>query len=464
MLIIMWWKFIIILPFLFFRRRHLVHKLRFTILGVLICYTIDLVVPRIFLWVINFPSDPRAAAEWAQVWMFATTMIKIMISLVVLFFLCKYYEKPRQPFHPKRSEAGAVISIYQSNKAELIRYGIIAAAVGFVSVAVLTIMSIKRSTSSTAAIGYLFVPMISLLWSVPFFAFGYSVGYLWKWHSSLVRKFNVTVVLAFVVSIVLFLAGAKFAVEGIYLSSLVHEIKSMNEAELRNTIEKPFFGKNKFVLGAIVQNKAASGELLDIIGKMDEKDLHERMWSLFDIMGDNTHGLAVMRLVARHPNVLPETLEHLAKSSNDYVLGDVAGNEKTSVATLIRLSQRKTYLIDWGLARNPSTPSDILNKLSSSDNEYTRAPVAQNPNTLLKDLEKLAVDHEWNVRRSVAQNPQVSVDLLNKLKEDKDERVRHMIVFNKQVTADILTKLTEDSNSGVQQSAKDALRRLSARQ
>lgn len=403
MLIIMWWKFILIFPFLFFRRRHLIHKLRFAILGILICYTVDLVVPRISLWFIKLPSDPHAAAQWAQVWMFATTMIKIVVSVVALFFLCRYYEKSRKPVKPKQSDAKADISIYQSNKAEIIRYGVIAAAIGFVLAAALTIISINRSTSSTAAIGYLFVPMISILWSIPFFAFGFSVGYLRKWHSSLMRRFNVLVFLVLVASIVLFLAGAKFAIEGIYMTNLVHEIELMNDTELRNTIEKPFWGRNKFVLGAIAQNRSASSELLDKIARTDKKELYEKMWSVFDIMGENRHGLAVMRLVARHPNVLPETLEHLAKCSNNYVLGDVAINEKTSIATLIRLSQKKNYLLDWGLACNPSTPSNILSKLSTSDDMYTRNYVAGNPNTPLKDLERLAVDREHIVRQS-AQN------------------------------------------------------------
>jgi hypothetical protein len=287
-------------------------------------------------------------------------------------------------------------------------YGIIVAVIGFTLVAVLTIMSTSRSSSSTAAIGYLCVPIISLLWSILFFVFGYAVGYLWNWHYEHPRKLNSAVIAAVVISIVLFFAGAKFAIEGIYLSSLIPEIESMNEQELKNTLEKPLFGKNKFVLGAIVQNKNASGELLNIIGAIDDKALYEKMWSLFDIMGKNRHGLAVMRLIARHPNVLPETLEHLAKCSNNYVLGDVAGNEKTSVETLASLSERKNYLIDWGLAGNPSTPSDILSNLSLSGNEYTRAYVAGNPNTPLKDLKRLASDRERSVRQNATQNPKMS--------------------------------------------------------
>jgi hypothetical protein len=317
-----------------------------------------------------------------------------------------------------------------SHKRGAFSCGIIAAAIGFISFTVLAISSIRQSTSSTAAIGYLFIPITSLIGAVPFFIFGYSVKYLKNWYFSNARKFDYKVALAFAASIFLFLASAKITLEGIYLTGLVREIKSMNEAELEKTIEKPFFGKNKFVLGAIAQNKCASGELLQRIGSIDKKELHERMGSVFDVMGENRRGLAVMRLVAQHPNVLPTTLEQLSNSSDDYVLLNVAANKKTSVATLRRLSQRKTDLIDWGLAGNPLTPSDVLSKLSSSANEYTRAGVAQNPSTPLKDLEKLAVDKVWNVRRGVAENAKVSLELLGKLCEDHDEQVRRIAEYH----------------------------------
>jgi hypothetical protein len=424
MLVIMWWKYLLVLPFLAIRRKHLIHKMRFILLGLLICYTIDLIVPRLFIWSTNWFSDPHTAAQRAQIWMITTTATKILIGVVSLSFLCKFYESERQPSKIWQQLFSKNADIRLLYKQGALKCGNIAAGFGFILVSIITISSILRSSSSTAAIGFLFVPMVGLIGAIPFFVFGYSIKYLQNWYHLRGRGFDFTVVLSLAVSAILILAGAKFLVEGTYLTHLVHEVKFMNEAELSKTIDMPFFGKNKFVLGAIAQNKSASGALLRTIGYINDKDLHKKMWSVFPIMGENTHGLAVMRLVARHPNVLPETLEYLAGSQDDYVLGDVAANEKTSVETLKMLSLKRTYLIDWGLARNTSTPSDILDRLSESDNEYTRADVAQNPSTPLKDLEKLATDREWNVRRSVVQNPQVSVDLLDKLSKDYDENVR----------------------------------------
>jgi len=459
-LLIMWWKFILIIPFIVIRYRHLIHKFRFAVLGLLICYCIDLLIPRLFNLFLQRPPDLNGLAEWARVWMIETTSAKLVIGTALLFFLCRYYETDRRPLSQRGTTAKQPQSIYQVHKAELMRHGLIAAAIGFIVSAAISIMSISRSTSSTAAIGYLFVPMTGLVWSIPFFVFGYSVGYLRKWNAEPIRRLDAAVILAVALSGALFFGGAVFSVEGIYLHSLVTDIKSMNEQELNTTIDKPFFGRNKFVLGAMAQNKNASAELLKQIGAIDDPELYDKMWSSFDVMGENRHGLAVMRLVARNQHLLPETLEHLAQSSNEYVLSDVAGNEKTSVETLIRLSKRKNYLVDWGLARNPSTPPDILSGLSRSDNEYTRAPAAQNPATPLKDLEMLASDREWNVRRGVAENPNASVALLVKLSTDADRNVRQMVIFNHNVTAAILTKMEQDSDAGIRQQVQGALVRM----
>jgi hypothetical protein len=135
-------------------------------------------------------------------------------------------------------------------------------------------------------------------------------------------------------------------------------------------------------------------------------------------------GLAAMRMAARNANTAPEDLEKLAASTNEYVLGDVAGNPKLSTATLRKLANRGGYLIEWGLAHNPGTPQDILSRLARSADEYTRGYVAGNPNApgeVLTDLSKDGVRH---VRVSVAQNPSTPLSIIEVLQGDADETVR----------------------------------------
>ena len=339
------------------------------------------------------------------------------------------------------------------------KYGISFAGLGFALIAILSIYSIRQSLSSTAAIGYLFVPLVSIIGAIPFFVFGYSFRYLQNWYFSRGRPLDYKVLLAFAVAGILFLSGAKFVVEGIYLTGLVHKIETMDEAELKSIFSKPLFGKNKFVLGVIAQNKNANGELLHAIVMLNDEELHERMGSVFDVMGANRRGYAVMRLVASHPNVLPVTLEHLSNSRDTMVLEDVLANPKIPADVLQRFIDKRNIYIDSGLSRNPATPQNILSILSDSNNEYTRANVARNPNTKLSDLEKLASDREWHVRRSIVDNPHTSIDLLKKLSEDSDERVRIMVAFNKNSTTGILLHLVNDNDSGVSQAAEATLQR-----
>jgi hypothetical protein len=76
--------------------------------------------------------------------------------------------------------------------------------------------------------------------------------------------------------------------------------------------------------------------------------------------------------------VSADTLEVLAQSPDDYVLGDVAANPKLSEATLRALAKKGGYLIEWGLAANPKTPPDVLAQLAQSENRTTRDFLTQN--------------------------------------------------------------------------------------
>jgi hypothetical protein len=133
-----------------------------------------------------------------------------------------------------------------------------------------------------------------------------------------------------------------------------------------------------------------------------------------------------VREAARNPNTAPEDLERLTESTNEYVLGDVAGNPKLSEAALRKLANHGGYLVEWGLAHNRSTPGDILSRLGGSANEYTRGFVAANPNAPAAILAVLSKDRMDHVRWSVAQNPSTPRSIIEVLFGDANETVRRM--------------------------------------
>ena len=57
------------------------------------------------------------------------------------------------------------------------------------------------------------------------------------------------------------------------------------------------------------------------------------------------------------------------------------------------------------VARNPSTPVDVLAELANDINWYVRCFVAENPNTPVDVLSELAKDSDYIVRRNAARNP-----------------------------------------------------------
>ncbi len=94
------------------------------------------------------------------------------------------------------------------------------------------------------------------------------------------------------------------------------------------------------------------------------------MGSVWDVMGSNRKGLAVMRLVARNPNAGAAALEHLAaRPEAEYVLSDVLANRKTPMRVLERHFGTANYLAKWGLAQNPAVPRAVLERLANDPDE-----------------------------------------------------------------------------------------------
>jgi Leucine rich repeat variant len=287
-----------------------------------------------------------------------------------------------------------------------------------------TVRAILESLSSTAGIGFFFVPVIALIWAGPTALAGFCAGYVAsEWRKG--RRFR---------DARLALAGIVFLAVGTFLLAYlttnlatvwkVGRVEAMDRNQLDKVLDSRLFGRNKFVLGAVARNPSASAETLHRIATIPNPELHERMGGLFPLTGQDRRGLAVMRHVALHPHVTTETLEVLAGSPDPFVLGEVARNPKLPEATLVRLAERGGQLIDWGVSWNPRAPPALLARLAQSPDQYSRSAVAQNPSTSPVDLSRLSRDAVDQVRLNVARNPRTPRETLEVLCEDIDERVR----------------------------------------
>lgn len=251
--------------------------------------------------------------------------------------------------------------------------------IGFFGEILLEYWSISRLTNSTAAIGYIFLPFVGLIMSIPFAVFGYCSFYVYENFRIPKKDILLKYSLTLSISIILLVLFAYWLGNGLILCKLTDDLKTMKIEKVQSFLDESIYKKNKFALNAILSRKDIDSGILYKIASINSPELHKAMGTVFPIMGDNTRGLAVMRLVAGHPNVDARSLVLLANSPEEYVLGDVALNTKTPIYVIEKLFYEKDNRdIYMGLANNPNCPVEILQKLLLSKNEYIREDAQRN--------------------------------------------------------------------------------------
>ena len=274
----------------------------------------------------------------------------------------------------------------------LILAGSLSWTAGFFMLAVLIYLDIQRSTNSTTAIGYLFLPFGAALAALPDLVAGLCLGYgLFLLRQPPAKATLYRPVIALLSAIGILVWQGKFISDKLIRPREVEQVEAMPSREgLQKLIDQPTIQHNIYLLGAIAMNPRTSGQMLDQIAHLDEPALHDKMVGY----GHNKKGLAVMRLVAKHAHVYPQTLDFLATSPNVYVRSSVAAKAKLSQSWLRRLANEHNYLIDWSLAANAATPVDILEALAHSQDTYTRLGLVRNPTTPGRVIDFLSHDAE----------------------------------------------------------------------
>lgn len=281
------------------------------------------------------------------------------------------------------------------------RFALVAGIAGALAATAISVKGIFASGSSTAAIGFVFVPLIAAAAAVPAGVWGLALGCVWFALRGTRRYFPAVLLSAWLLTLAGPAAVGWEAWRGLALERAVAEVTAMNATQLEQVFGESPWRENRLFLGAIAQNRAAGEALLERVAQSPDPELYEPMGSLWNVMGANRKGLAVMRLVAAHPNVAAATLERLAgRPQAEYVLHDVLRNPKTPARVLERHADSTDYLMEWGLALNPNTPSAVLQRLSRSRNLYTRMNLTHNAAVPREILERLAKDPDESLARN----------------------------------------------------------------
>jgi hypothetical protein len=278
---------------------------------------------------------------------------------------------------------------------------------GALATAALSVKGIFASGSSTAALGFIYLPLVAALGAIPVAAWGAALGHVvLRWRGA-VQSPPLVLVAALAVAAALPVMVILEVDRGLRLEAAVREAGGMDVAQIGRAIEDSPFKQDRYFLGALAQHPAASAGVLRRIASLRDPDLYEPMGSLWNVMGSNRKGIAVMRLVARHPNTDAATLAKLAAQPDaQRVAHELAANPKTPMPVLERWFDSTDYLIEWGLALNPQTPQRVIERLAASPNLYTRMNLTYNKATPREILDRLAQDPD----ESLARNAKNAID------------------------------------------------------
>ena len=182
---------------------------------------------------------------------------------------------------------------------------------GALATAVLSTRMILSHGDSSAGLGFIFLPLVAAAAAVPIGIWGAALGHVVLHLRGLAPEPKIVFWVALGAAASLPVAVGHEIWKGQSLERAVAEVRRMNVAEVERAFDESPWRRDKYFLAALAQHRAASPALLERIASLQDPELFEPMWSLWDVMGENRKGLAVMRLVARHPNASRATLERL---------------------------------------------------------------------------------------------------------------------------------------------------------
>jgi len=157
------------------------------------------------------------------------------------------------------------------------------------------------------------------------------------------------------------------------------------------------------VRAELVMNRNCTGDVLHQIITNSQKDT----W--------------VMKRVARHPNLRPETILPVARSERRPFMDiqmELLARTHVPEDALLYMAKSTRPEVRRGVAGHTSASRSLLTMLSADLDYAVRARVAGNPNTPSEVLEQLATDKRALVRAGVAANALTPVSILERLSKD----------------------------------------------
>lgn len=168
---------------------------------------------------------------------------------------------------------------------------------------------------------------------------------------------------------------------------------------------------------------------------------------------DESRKNALKRTIASSASAPEESLAKLVKDPDKYVRISLAKNPHTPKHLLDLLALDDEAHVRNRIAENPASPNSLLDSLAKTGNWLTKILVLNNPSTAeaLKSMlaSELLESEDWKqnpgVRIRVAENPSTSTNLLEKLAQDIDRGVREAVAKNPSTPSKALGMLAAEN-------------------
>ena len=220
---------------------------------------------------------------------------------------------------------------------------------------------------------------------------------------------------------------------------------------------------DSWALAEVATNPSLPLKQIAILGKNHDENIRRCVaanpkapWALLQsLMKDKS----CIWNIAQNPGTRPEELQEIAavkETGGPNPLSDIAKNPSTPIALLEKLAKHKDGWVRLGVADNVSTPDAVRKKildgflaLKSAENEgddhVARCKFASSEmlDSLLERYSPLESMHRSIIVCHIARNPNASAEVLTRLARDRFSDVRIAVAGNPNTPVDVLRELNK---------------------
>ena len=126
-----------------------------------------------------------------------------------------------------------------------------------------------------------------------------------------------------------------------------------------------------------------------------------------------------------------------------------AKRSNASAQTLTALAYVPSQEVRINVATNLNTPADVLAKMVKKAEIFVAEALASNPNICPVTVEELFSCKKGNIEYWLAQNPATSTEILTKLSAHEESRVRENVAKHSKTSMKTLKQLSDDKDPDV---------------